>query len=270
MVMVLTFFLLLLFLITSYGSNRILRHFESSPKVLACFNDNATQDDVTAAEAQLKSTGKIDQMRFISQDEALQIFKQRYGQDNPEITEFVQKDFLPMCLDIKTKQPQDLEDIASVLKSNDKISTISFLKDEIKSLLTWTQGIRLFGLIITGYAMLTSIFTIIIVIGMKVASKKDEIEILQLLGATPWYIRAPFLLEGVIYGVVGAVAAWLLGLVPFLYIQHPLTNFFRGEGFTVFQNIPIFLAVLLGVQILNGIFVGLLGSFISLWRYLKG
>ncbi len=266
--MVLTFFLLMLFLVTSYGSNRILRHFESVTKVLACFKDNATDDDAKAVQTQLQQTGKISSIRYISQDEALKIFKQRYSKDNPEITEFVQKDFLPICLDIKTNTPEQLDNIAAILKTDDKVGTISFLKDEIKSLLTWTQGIRLFGLAITIYAMVTSVFTILIVIGMKIASKKDEIEILQLLGATKWYIRGPFLVEGILYGIVGSITAWLLGLVPFLYIQHPLITFFSGEDFTVFPSVPIFLAILLGVQVAIGIVVGLIGSFISLWRYL--
>lgn len=270
LVMVLTFFLLLLFLITSYGLNRILHHFETLPKVLACLTEDATEDDAKAIDAQVRATGNIAESRIIYQEEALNIFRDRW-KEVPEITEFVQKDFLPICIDIKTKKLEDLESTAQVLRSFDKLDKdkITFPKDEIKALLSWTKGLRLFGLVITLYAMITSIFTILIVIGMKIAAKRDEIEILKLLGATPWYIRAPFLVEGMFYGVVGSVAAWLLGLIPFLYLQQPLQGFFSGDGFAVFPNVPVILGVLLVIQVANGLIVGLIGSFISLWRYMK-
>lgn len=267
LVMILTFFLSLLFLVASFGSNRVLRFFESSPKVSAYFTDKATEDDARLVQSRLEQTGKIASLRFISKEEALKIYSESF-RDKPHLTEFVQKDFLPMSFDIKTNKPEDLEEVANILKSYDTIEEIVFPKDLIKDLLTWTRGIRVFGLAITIYAMVTSIFTILIVIGMKIATKRDEIEILQLLGATPWYIRAPFLLEGILYGVLGAVTAWAIGIVPFLYYVGPLNGFF-GSEISVFPPTPIFLASLLGIQILIGIIIGSIGSFIALLRYLK-
>lgn len=272
LVMILTFFLLLLFTISSFGSNRILGHLESLPVVLACFKNDTPIDDVKAVEAQLQGTGKIKQTKILTQDDALRIFKGRYGQDHSDITEYVQKEFFPPCLVINANRAEDLDSIAATLKSNSSVTDVGFLREETKKLLAWTQGIRIFGLVLTGYAIITSIFTVLIVIGMKIAAKREEIEILQLLGATPWYIRGPFLMEGIIYGVIGAVSAWLIILIPFLSIQAPLGKYFSGaafENFSVFPNVPIFLAALLAIQVFIGILVGLIGSFISLWRYLR-
>lgn len=267
LVMVLTFFLSLLFLVASFGSNRVLRYFESSPLVSAYFTDEATEDDVKLVQLRLDQTGKIANIRFINKEEALKIYSETFS-DKPDLTEFVQKDFLPMSLDIKTKKAEDLKEIDNILKSFDTVKEIVFPKDLINELLHWTKGIRIFGLAITIYAMVTSVFTILIIIGMKIATKKDEIEILQLLGATPWYVRAPFLIEGIIYGVIGAVTAWIIGIIPFLYYVDPLNSFFGGEV-AVFPQTPIFLVVLLGIQILSGIIIGVIGSFIALLRYLK-
>lgn len=267
LVMVLTFFLSLLFLVASFGSNRVLRYFESSPKVSAYFTDKATEDDAKAVRSKLEATGKIASIRFISKDEALKIYSESF-RDKPHLTEFVQKDFLPMSLDIKTNKPEEAEEIANVLKSFDTVEEVVFPKDLVKELLTWTRGIRLFGLAITIYAMVTSVFTILIVIGMKIANKRDEIEILQLVGATPWYVRAPFLLEGILYGVIGAVTAWAIGVGPFLHYVGPITKFFGAET-AVFPPTAIFLLTLLGIQVVIGILIGCIGSFIALLRYLR-
>lgn len=268
LVMVLTFFLLLLFLVASYGSNRVLQHFESLPKVSAYFKAETTDIQVQELKQKLEQTGKVAQVRTISKEEALKIYTERF-KDKPQLTEFVQKDFFPMSIDIKANRPQDLDEIATVLKSNENVEEVTFLKDDIKALLNWTNTVRLFGFALTAYAVVTSIFTILIVIGMKIASKKEEIEILQLLGATRWYIRMPFLVEGILYGVIGAVIAFLVGVGPFLYVQEPLARFFSSENFSVFPPAYIFLSAVLAIQVGIGIVIGAIGSFIALVRYLR-
>lgn len=270
LVMVLTFFLLLLFLVASYGSDRVLKHYEQAPKISAYFVDTATEADVEEVKQKLEQTGQVKTVRYISKSDALKIFTARF-KDNPEITQFVQESFLPMAIDIQTKNPEDLETTYQTLQTFDKVERVVFLKDEIQKLLSWTRAVRTVGLAITIYSMVTSIFTILIVISMKIASKKDEIEILQLLGASPWYIRTPFLVEGMLYGVIGALIAVALGIVPFMYMQQPLAQFFnaQAEGFTVFPPTLLFIGSLVAIQVTMGIIIGAIGSFIALRRYLR-
>ena len=114
---------------------------------------------------------------------------------------------------------------------------------------------------------LVSLLVILVIIGMKITLLREEIEVLQLIGASRWYIRAPFLLEGIFYGVVGAFMAWGISYLLLLYLTSYIIKFF--QGIALLPVSPTFMLTVLGMEIASGIVIGSLGSLLAVKRYLK-
>jgi len=106
-----------------------------------------------------------------------------------------------------------------------------------------------------------------VIIGMKIALRRKAIEILRLIGASSWYVRLPFLLEGMFYGVVGALIAWLIAVILLLYSTPFLVSFLAG--IPLLPVPPVFLALVLLILVTGGLVIGFLGSLIALRRYLR-
>lgn len=140
-------------------------------------------------------------------------------------------------------------------------------QDIVANLIRWTDALRKLGLVIIMVLALDSIFLMIIIIGIKISQKKEEIEIMRLLSATNWYIRWPFMLEGVFYGVIGAFFGWLVATGMMFYALPTLHAFFGS--IPVLTISPLYLLILLGFEMIIAIIIGIFSSFLAVLRYLK-
>ena len=102
---------------------------------------------------------------------------------------------------------------------------------------------------------------------MKVALRKEEVEILRLIGAGSWYIRAPFIFEGIFYGITGAILGWGTAFLLLLYTTPFLVNFLAG--IPILPVSIVFMLIILGAELIAGILIGSFGSFLAVRRYLK-
>jgi cell division transport system permease protein len=105
------------------------------------------------------------------------------------------------------------------------------------------------------------------IIGIKISQKKDDIEIMKLIGATNWYIRWPFMFEGIVYGVIGSVIGWVIATGVLLYATPFLESFLKG--IPVLPVSYLALLALLGIEVLFAVFLGIVSSFLAVLRYLK-
>ncbi len=267
MVMFLTFIIVSVFSLLTLGSQKILSFYESKPQAIAFFKDRTTAQDVKAIENSLEQTGKISNFKYVSQDEALQIYRDR-NKNNPMLLELVTANILPASLEISTKSPEDLNMVAQIVKKEPVVEDVVFREDVVASLTQATHLIRVVGGGVTAFLMVFSILLIVMIIGFKIRLKRDEIEIMKLLGASAWFIRIPYILEGITYAVAGAVLAWVVSFAALWQLQ-PLLATLLGEAA---QNIlpvsPIFALELLGAELVLAVLVGGLGSLAALRRYL--
>src|SRR5690606_17161244 len=110
--------------------------------------------------------------------------------------------------------------------------------------------------------MTVSVFVILTIIGIKITIRRGEIEIMKLIGASDWFIRTPFILEGVFYAVVGAVIGWGVAYAALtIFGQSTLQAFFSGVP--VFPIEPIYMLYVLGIQVLLAIILGIFASFLA-------
>jgi len=273
--MFLTFLLGGVFFLATISSVLVLQFFESKPQITVFFTDKATMDDAKTLENTLNATDKVSSMKYVSKDDALKIYQQQNKSD-PLLLEMVTADILPASLEVSAKDPTYLSELDPVIQKAQGVEEVVFQKDVVDTLLSWTNAIRLVGGSLAILLAIDSLLIIMTVISMKIALKREEIEILKLVGASPWYIRMPFIMEGGFYGSMGAFMAWIIitGLVIWL---RPMALSFLGmipAIQVVFGSItaaPFLLTNtgFMGAMVIVGFLLGSVGSLVALGRYLK-
>lgn len=266
MIMFLTFLVLSLFLVLAYSSQRILQYYESKPQAIAFFKDNTNPEDVAAIKNALSATGKISLLKFVSKEEALQIYRSR-NKNNPALLELVTANILPSSLEISTTNPQDLSGIAEILKLEPVVDEVVYPKDVVDQLSKVTSVIRWVGGVAVGFLIAFATLIILMVIGFKIRLRRSEIEITKLLGATSWFIRTPFLLEGIFYGVLGATIAWVTTYAIIWYFTPFLENSIREINLLPIS--PLLMLALLGIELLVALIIGAVASYGAVRRHLK-
>jgi cell division transport system permease protein len=272
--MFLTMLLTGVFLVTTTTSALVLQYFESKPQITVFFMDKAKEEDVNLLKQTVEATGKVASTKYVSKEDALSIYREQ-NKNDPLLLEMVTADILPASLEVSAVDPKYLSELEPLIKQAQGVEEVVYQKDVVDNLLVWTKAIRLSGGILVGLFALNAILIVMTVISMKIALKKDEIDILKLVGASLWYIRGPFVLEGGIYGAIGATLAWFILAIVIIVIR-PVTVEFLGVIpviHTVLSDplsLPFVLALLALFGLLSGVgfLLGSIGSLIALRRYL--
>jgi cell division transport system permease protein len=273
--MFLTFLLAGVFFLATVSSVLVLQFFESKPQITVFFTDKATADDSRTLEKTLDATTKVASMKYVSKDDALAIYREQ-NKNDPLLLEMVTADILPASLEVSAKDPKFLSELDPLIRKAQGVEEVVFQKDVVDTLLSWTKAIRIVGGSLAILLAIDSLLIIMTVVSMKIALKKEEIEVLKLVGASPWYIRMPFIMEGGFYGVTGAFMSWIIitGLVIWL---RPMVLSFLGMipaiGIVLgsLTSAPFLLSAggFMGAMLIVGFFLGSVGSLVALGRYLK-
>ncbi len=264
--MSLTFFVTSIFVIMILGGQIILNYVEQRPQVIAFFKDDTKETQITETIEKIKSTNLAKDIKYVTKEEALAIYRER-NKDEPLLLESVTSDFLPASIDISVKKVQDINEITKITKENPQIERVITPENLVEQLVRWTKIIRTGGLVFVATLMAISFLIIIMVIGMRISLRREEISIMSLVGATRWYIAKPFFIEGAFYGILGATVATFLIYVLLLFYS-PNIQEFLGP-IQIFPVSPLFFIYLWFAQITAAVVVGIIGAAIALYRYLK-
>lgn len=275
----LTLFIISIFIFVSMASQAILNDFETKPQIIAYLQDDHNQEQVNSLINSINSQTNTQKTEYISKDQALEIYKKSVGNDPlllGTVTELglVTADILPASIEVTAKTPQDFDSIVKVLEQSDIVSTtpqgqkeIDFPKDIVGELTRWTQAIRTGGIILVTALSLTSILTIMIIISLKISSKRVEINTLNLLGAQQFFILKPYLQESIIYGLSGAFIGWLFSFITLLYSTPFLA---QRIGDIITFPVPFYIALVpLAILIVFSLILSLISSFWAVVRFLK-
>ena len=266
LIMTLTFLVISFFTFLLIGSSNIINYFESKPQVTAFFRDEAKQSDINALHNNLMDTGKVSSIKFVSKSDALKIYREQ-NKNDPLLLDLVTADVLPASFEISAVRIEDLGSISNMLNKSSIVSEVVYQKDVVSTLSAWTNAIRKIGVALIVLLSLVSVFIMVTIIGIKISQKKEDIEIMTLIGASNWYIRWPFVVEGVFYGLVGAFVGWIIATSVLLYTTPFLESFLKG--IPVLPAPYIGLLELLGVEIVFAVFLSIISSFLAVLRYLK-
>ena len=264
--MSLTFFVSSIFVIMIIGGQIVLNYIEQRPEVIVFFNDEATQTEIDELNTQVKSTGLTKDIKFVSKEEALAIYRER-NKDDPLLLESVTADFLPRSIDISVNRASDIKQVTELAKDSPHVDKVITPENLVEQLVKWTKTIRLGGIVFVSTLLSISFLIIIMVIGMRIAIRREEVSIMSLVGATKWYIARPFFIEGALYGILGASVSVLLVYGVLLFYSPQIQNFL-GD-IRIFPINPLFFLYLWAAEALVAALVGIIGAAIALYRYLK-
>jgi cell division transport system permease protein len=261
-----TFFVAYAFSMFLMGSKIVLEHFETQPQVLAFFELETDSEIIKTVAKTMEEKPYVSSVKVISQEEALKLY-QKDNSDDPLLLELVTADILPASVEVSGSNIESLKMIKSDLDKFKQIEDVEFQEDVISTLSNWIKIIKLSGLITTIILAVISFLIIMVIIAMKANAQKNKIKIMRMLGATKWYIKAPYMYEGMMYGFTGATIGWIFMFAVLLYLT-PSINYMLGD--ISLLPAPIEFYVIHGV---GGLFLGMfLGSFASIFaiqRFIK-
>ncbi len=274
-----TLFLSLFFFNLTSFFNGILSFVETKPQVTVYFQTTTRESEIFKIRDEIQDSGKALSIKYVSKDEALKIYKD-LNKNNPLLLEMVTADILPPSLEIFAKQPSYLTEIATYVKRQPGVDEVIFQKDIIDKVLTLTTVLRRTSIFILVFLLLVSFVVLMTTTAFKIALKKDEIELLRLLGASKFYVQKPFLYEGAIFGLVAGTLAFLIFNAFFLYFYPFLTSYLAGVPRLAFYGLshlnlyvwpptPSFVALSYVFVALFGILIGFLGNYLSTSKYIS-
>lgn len=278
-VLAITFFVTTLTAMVVYSSEQLLQYFESRPQIIAFLTDDAEALQIENLSAKLEVDERINSVRFVSKEDALEIYKEATS-ENPLLGELVSPSIFPASIEISPADLTFAQEILTEIKEEPIVESVGFtasiggesaVGEVIERLKTISNYVRIAGVIAISVLAVTSFLVLMIVIGMRILMKKEEIESLSLIGATAGFIRAPLILEALQYAFWGVLIGWLMASVLIMYASPTIFSYF-GEIPVLPSNTRdffILLGAFLGVEVLVGMVIALLGSIISVSRSLS-
>lgn len=252
------------FIISVMNLNFLSRRIVSDIQIAVYLEDGLSEAEVKLLQNRIAVIEDVKEVRFISKEEALANIRAKLG-TSIEI-EDIGTNPLPDSFEVTMIDYNKIENAANLIKENSGVDEVRFGEDITKNLLSLSAAVRVAGVIIVISLIAATVFIVSNTIRITVYARRREISVMQLVGAENWFIRWPFVIEGILYGLIGSILAsiilaaaysaflpHILQALPFLTLVKPSALIFR----TSFMIIS------------TGILVGLSGSWISVNKYLK-
>lgn len=254
------------FLLGAVNLNNMAVTLESQVEVTAFLEDELEAEEVEVIKGRIQGLDGVREVTFVSKEEALERLKQQFGERKDLLTSVEKNNPLRNAVEVRTLDPTNVKNVVEELKALPGVAKVSFKEEIIDRLFSLTKAIRLVGLAVVVLLVGATIFLISNTIRLTVFARRREISIMKLVGATDWFIRWPFVLEGLCLGLLGSIPAMFL-----------VVRFYHWLAAGVYQTLP-FIPMLKPESILGrlqlllvgiGILVGTLGSAISMRRFLR-
>ena len=265
---------LVTFLILFQGTSAfIITSLENRVDISTYFLDTVYEEEILQVKDELMGLPEVRDVQYVSKDEALEKFTQEHKNDEVIIAslEAVGRNPLLASLNIRTWSSDSYSTVAEFLESSfgGLINKVDYEEREpiIQRLSHLTSGLQTFGILFSLALGIVAVLVTFNTIRLAIYSTREEIEVMRLVGASNWFIRGPFLIQGIIVGVVAALISLLLFIPATLFLSGPIGNMI--QGFNIFQYFVSNFFVIVLVQLLVGIILGMVSSAIAVRRYLK-
>lgn len=254
-------------LVFVYTTDAVLSEVESKVEITVYLktDPDPSATEIEAMQSEIMNWIEVESSTFVSKSEALDRMKKNFA-DSPEVMQNLTGNPFPASFEIALKNPQMVKTVAARFDGNPIVDQVSYGEEIADKLFKLTSQARN---VLLGFIVLLGIVAILLIsntIRLSIFARRREVEIMKLVGATNWFIRWPFVLEGVVVGFLGAAVATVVVLVA----NSILVGKVRGS--MPFMAVPLdavpyllVTAILLGV----GVVIGALGSGIGLRRFLK-
>ena len=259
---------LVLILVLSIN-NAVLETRTKFDEVQVFLEDELKDEELESIEEEIGLQEGVVSVVFQSRDEWLETMKEQWGEDSDLLEGLEEDNPLQDAYIIKLKDIEYADKVVEKINQIKGVESIKYYKDVIDKMVLFSNYIQIGGIAIVGVLVLISVFLISNTVKITVASRKKEINIMKYVGATNGYIRGPFIIEGILFGLAGAVIAVLIVNFGYEYFFESVNDRFYAL-FTVYLVPPASLLKDISIIFASiGIGIGSLGSIISLKRFLN-
>ena len=259
-------FVLGVFLLLVLNMNRLASSLESQVQISVYLADGLSESARKDIASDIEALQGIEEIRYVPKEEAKERLAKRLGDQKYLLDALGEKNPLPDSLEVVLKSPALVETAAAAITRMDGVEQAKYGQDVIEHLFAITRLIRIFGLALMVLLAGATLFIISNTIRLTVFARRKEVAIMKYVGATDWFIRWPFLLEGMVLGFVGGVLAAIA-----------LQSFYAAMAAKIYETLAFFpllpqypyMYYVSAAILLSGMGIGALGSTISLKRFLK-
>ena len=259
-----------IFIITVINLDRIFDDWGKRMHVIVYLDGKISEETTTAVREAIAALPQTRKVTYISKDEALSMLKENL-QNQGGILDNLDENPLPPSLEIQLKEehanPQSISAFVEEVKKVDSVSEVDYGQDWLKKFSAFISMIKLVGTGVGGFLLLATIFIISNTIKLTIYSRRDEIEIMKLVGATNLSIQIPFFLEGITQGLLASLLSLGILYAGFKLLIYKITidySLYLGYVDLIFLPQKLFAAL-----ILLGIALGIFGCLFSMGRFLK-
>lgn len=275
-IMVITVFMVSLFVLLDFSVNRTAQILNDKIDISVFFTAAATDVQINDLTALLNNRSDVKDVQYVSSADALVRFRER-SKYRAKLLELLDKGYgknLPRSISIKAENTENLVDIAGFVKQppyDSIIETVSYEenKDVINKVINSVQLIERSALYLSLLFLAIAILVVYNTINLTIYMRREEIDIMQLVGATGWYIKFPFVLEGVMYGLIAAIVTTVLMWGGATATGPAITRYIDSSGFDFGEFFLQKLPIIILVEFVVGVVVGGLCSYLAVRKQVK-
>jgi cell division transport system permease protein len=266
MTVALSLLILGIFTLAVMNLNHMASVLESQIQVTVYLQDSLNDVETREIGTRITKLPGVTRVNFVGKEEAMGRFKQRLGAQQGLLAELGEANPLPNSFEVKVDRPERVKPVALAIAQFKGIEAARYGQEVVEQLFSLTRMVRIFGVVLIVFLGLAALFIIVNTIRLTVFARRREIGIMKYVGATDWFIRWPFIIEGVLLGTLGAFISAVL-----------LTQFYSmmtGQVYESLAFLPLlpqypFLGYVNLFLLVAGIGIGALGSMISVKKFLR-
>ena len=255
-----------MFLMIFLNTNNLAQYLESQVQVSVYMQDSATAKELASVKDKLTKMPGVVKVTQVSKQQALERFKKRLGDQQQLLSSLGKENPFPNSFEIQVDSPERIKVLTPQIGQLPKVETAKFGQEVVEHIFQLTKILRFGGIILVVFLAMATLFIISNTIRLTVFARRKEVIIMKYVGATDWFIRWPFLLEGMTLGFCGAVVASLFinsiysGLLERIHATLAFLPLLPTYPLLLYVNVFLLVA---------GTGIGALGSYISLRKFLQ-
>jgi cell division transport system permease protein len=255
-------------------SDFLVKGLQEKADISVYFNESVPEDDILRVKDKIKEIAGIDHVEYVSKDQALLTFRERHRSNEVLLESLAEVNGNPLfsSLNVSAASPEQFDQATALLAQDDYKDLVNKVnynekKEVIQKIFAFTEDAQKSGLILFAVLGVISIIVTFNTVRMAILSRKREIGIQRLVGASHWFVRGQFLVEGLIFGLLAAVFSLFIASMVCWYASPALAR--ALPGMDLWQHFSANLWTVFSLQLAIGAGLGVFSSLIAVSRHLK-
>ncbi|MDD4803476.1 MAG: permease-like cell division protein FtsX [Syntrophomonas sp.] len=252
-------------LLMTINADNFMNRLESDLEIIAFLDNSLTKTQVEDIKTDIENMAAVKSVVFVPREQALENLQKKFADKDYDLEKVVGKNPLPDCYEIKAENPQNVSNLAQEISNMPGIYKVNYGQGVVERLFQVTKWVRIISIGFIVLLAMGAVFLIATTIRLAIFARRKEIYLMKLIGATDWFIRWPFFLEGIILGSLGSLISIVLLAWGYSSLISSLQTslFFIPLIYQQSQLINVYLALFA-----TGSLLGVMGTYISLNKFL--